>query len=174
MSALMGRLTASAGDAVTTNRGKVSKMNTTTIKMPRYVTDFAQIADDLGMKAHQLMASLEQVYGERWIKGEVERFSVQTLGVQESGEVIAPAGYVLAEGVTDTYVGAETVSSAFVIRPSWNAPTGLFSIEVTPADGTGDFQTLAPEEALKLAAALTSAAESIRPVNITAAETAGV
>ncbi|MFJ6355414.1 hypothetical protein [Pseudarthrobacter oxydans] len=148
-------------------------MATTTYKMPESVLAFANLADDLGMKAHELMGQLEQTFGSDSLL-HVSAFSVTTLGVQDSGEVIAPAGYVLAEGVTDTYVGAETVSSAFIIRPSWHAATGLFSIEVTPADGTGDYQALAPEEALKLAADLTAAAEGIRPVNITAAVPASV
>lgn len=146
-------------------------MTTTTFKIPATFLEFAQLADDLGMKAHDLLGELDRVFGVNcWAKDGADlSFSVTTLGFQDDGEVIAPAGYVLAEGVTDTYVGAETVSSAFIIRPSWHAATGLFSIEVTPADGTGDYQALAPEEALKLAADIKAATEGIRPVNITAA-----
>ncbi|MEW1983496.1 hypothetical protein [Pseudarthrobacter oxydans] len=146
-------------------------MTTTTFKMPELVSDFWILAEKLGMKGSDLISELDRVFGlDRWAKDGTDlSFSVTTLGVQDDGEVIAPAGYALAEGVTDVYVGAETVSSAFNIRPSWHAATGLFSIEVTPADGTGEFQTLATEEALKLATDLKAVTESIRPVNITAA-----
>lgn len=140
--------------------------------MPRMVPDFFNLAKELGMEGSDLIRELDRVFGADWI--DVPAFSVTTPGVQDSGEVIAPAGYVLAEGVTDAFVGAETVSSAFVIRPSWHAVTGLFSIEVTPSDGLGDFQTLAPDEALKLAADLKTATDSIRPVNITAAVSVAV
>lgn len=146
-------------------------MSTTTFKMPRTFRDFGQLADELGLKAHELMAGLEPVLGDRWMEQGTKdlSFSVTTLGVQDSGEVVPPAGYELAEGCSDYYVGLKVVSSAFVIRPSWHAATGLHSIEVETSDGLGDMQMLAPDEALKLAKDLTAAAESIRPVNITAA-----
>lgn len=142
-------------------------MTATTFKMPKTVPAFAMLALEIGMNPADLMKELDRVFGDRWC--DEPSFSVSTLGVQDSGEVIPPAGYELAEGVTDIYVGAETVSSAFVIRPSWHAVTGLFSIEVTPSDGLGDYQTLAPDEALKLASDIKAATESIRPVNIVAA-----
>lgn len=149
-------------------------MSTTKVKIPELVTDFWKLAEKLGMNPADLMWDLEKVYGKRWIRGEVESFSVTTLGVQDDGEVVPPTGYELVAGCEDVYVGAETASSAFVIRPSWHAETGLFSIEATPSGGTGDFQALAPDEALKLAADIKAVTEGIRPVNIAAAETAAV
>lgn len=141
-------------------------MTTTIIKMPKTVPAFATVAAEIGMNAGDLISDLDRAFGEHWCNE--PSFSVSTLGVQDSGEVVPPAGYELAEGVTDIYVGPETLSSAFVIRASWHAVTGLFSVEVTPADGLGDFQTLAPDEALKLATDIKTVTESVRPVNISA------
>lgn len=142
-------------------------MTTTTIKMPETMPAFIRIALDFGMSPADLIWDLDRVYGGGWMKNVKDlSFTVTTLGVQESGEVVPPAGYELVKGCTDVYVGPEVVSSVFIIRPSWDAATGLHSVEVLPADGTGDMQTLAPEEALKLAADLKTVTESIRPVNI--------
>lgn len=142
-------------------------MTTTIIKMPKTVPAFAMLAMEIGMNPADLIKDLDQVFGDRWC--DEPSFSVSTLGVQDSGEVVPPTGYDLAPGCADYYVGAKVVSSAFVITPSWHAATGLFSIEVAPSDGLGDMQMLSPDEALKLAADLTAGAESFRPVNITAA-----
>jgi hypothetical protein len=147
-------------------------MTTTIIKMPKTVPAFATVAVEIGMNPADLIQDLDRVLGDRWC--DEPSFSVSTLGVQDSGEVIPPAGYELVKGCTDVFVGPETASSAFIIRPSWHAATGLHSIEVVPSNGLGDMQQLAPDEALKLAADIKTAAESIRPVNIGAAVTAAV
>ena len=147
-------------------------MSTTIIKMPKTVPAFATLAMEIGMNPADLIKDLDQVFGDRWC--DEPSFTVSTLGVKDSGEVVTPVGYDLAEGCSDYYVGPKVVSSAFVVRPGWHAATGLHSIEVVPSDGLGEMQMLAPDEALKLAADIKTVTESIRPVNIASAVTVAV
>ncbi len=75
-------------------------------------------------------------------------------GVKPS-ELLPPAGYTLAEGCSDYYVGAETKTDAWVVVPGWDADTAAYRVEAW----TVNDKILSPSEALEMAAALTAAAK---------------
>ncbi|WP_426986570.1 hypothetical protein [Pseudarthrobacter sp. Y6] len=81
--------------------------------------------------------------------------AAQERGVQPS-ELLPPAGYTLAEGCSDYYIGTETKNDAWVVAAGWDAQIAAHRIEVW----TVKDRNLSPAEALEMAAALTAAAEA--------------
>ncbi|MDI3211692.1 hypothetical protein [Arthrobacter sp. AL12] len=74
-----------------------------------------------------------------------------------------PAGYVLAEGCSDHWIGTETINGGWFITPAWNSTTGAHSLELWVAEHQPpSYANLTPDEALQLAADLTAAAQAIR------------
>lgn len=75
----------------------------------------------------------------------------------------APAGYVLAEGTDDRWIGAETINRGWIITPAWNSTTGAHSLELWVANHRPpNYADLSPADALALAADLITAAQAIR------------
>ena len=105
-----------------------------TLTMPATVRELGDMAEQRGMSATDLLTEL-----------------ASALPAPQP-----PAGYTLAEGCSDYYVGTETRTEAWVVVPGWDAAAGAHRVEAWP---TND-RNLTPAEALELAAALTAAAKA--------------
>ncbi|MET3718332.1 hypothetical protein [Arthrobacter sp. UYEF21] len=104
------------------------------ITLPATVRELGQMAEARGMKASELL----------------EELAAQLPTPQP------PAGYTLAEGCSDYYVGTETKTDAWVVAAGWDADTATHQIEAW----TVKDQNLTPAQALEMAAALTAAAKA--------------
>ncbi len=114
-------------------------MNSTT-KYPATVRELGDMAASQGMKASELLEMLGPI-----------------------PIPIPPAGYVLAEGCDDRWIGAQVDVGEMTIVPVWNA-VDQHLIELWTAKGTEDASMvdLSPAAAFDLAAELIAAAESAR------------
>lgn len=72
-----------------------------------------------------------------------------------------PAGYTLAHGSSDRWIGDEVINRRWIITPAWYASTDSHSIEVWMADHQAPtYGDLTPAEARELGAALIQAAQA--------------
>ena len=111
-------------------------MNQTT-NYPATVRELAEMAEKLGMKPSELLGILGPI-------------------------PMPPAGYTLAEGCDDHWIGHEIVKRGWIITPAWNSTSNVHSIELWAANHEPPtYALLSPAEALELAADLAAVAKAI-------------
>lgn len=73
-----------------------------------------------------------------------------------------PAGYTLAPGCSDHWIGTEIINGRWIITPAWDSTTNRHTLEVWMADHQPpNYSALTPSAALELAASLLQAARSL-------------
>ncbi len=139
------------------------------VKTPTTVRELGDLAERLGLKVSELWALLDDTLVERWwehSEGEVTfTFTLTPIPVPLASRVenstpaeatTPPAGYVLAKGCSDLWIGTETLNRGWIITPAWNSTTGAHTIELwAPKD-----DKLTPAEAVTLAADLLAVAQT--------------
>jgi|GEM_PF-4161659 len=71
-----------------------------------------------------------------------------------------PAGYILAQGREDKWIGHEIVNRRWIITPTWNVPNGR-ALEVWMADHKAPrYAELSQADAVQFAADLLAAAQA--------------
>jgi hypothetical protein len=112
-------------------------MNTT--KYPVTVRDAGDMAEKLGITFVELLEMLGPI-------------------------PMPPAGYTLARGSDNRWIGTETIRLGWIITPvwTWSSSGGAHSLELWMADHKQPtYSNLSPADALQLAADLAAAAKAI-------------
>ena len=132
-----------------------------TIKAPTTVRELGSLSERLDMKLPEVWDLLTDALGDKWWE---HGFGEVTFTVAEAPKPAAPpAGYVLAKGCADLWTGPETVKRGWIITLAWNSTTGLHTIELWTADHRPPtYSSLAPDDAVQLAADLIAAAQAAR------------
>jgi hypothetical protein len=111
-------------------------MNST--KYPATVRELGDMAEELGMKASELLEMLGPI-------------------------PMPPAGYTLAPKSSDRWIGTEIINRRWILTPVWHSTTDSHSVDVWMADHMPpNYAELTPAEATELAAALLHVTKAAR------------
>lgn len=108
-----------------------------TIKAPATVRELGDMAEALGITATDLLELLGPI-------------------------PMPPAGYTLAHGSQNRWIGADIVKQRWIIQPVWDGSTNRHSLELWMADHRApNYAELTPAAALQLALDLEAAARAL-------------
>lgn len=115
-------------------------MNTNTSNWPATVRELGDLAEQRGMTATELLEEMAEQLGPM---------------------PMPPAGFTLAKGCADLWIGTDAIHPQYMITPAWNAATDRRTVELWTAKGTKDevYTSLTPLEAIQLAADLIKLAQ---------------